>query len=74
MRLQGDLSRTALDIISSIAFGVDMDSLNDPDTRWHHAADVILKETALQSMQPWIAKFFPLVRLYGVTFSHPFPN
>eukprot|EP00040_Diaphanoeca_grandis_P009223 m.48059 g.48059 ORF g.48059 m.48059 type:complete len:508 (-) comp20657_c0_seq1:8-1531(-) len=60
--VQSDLSRCTLDIISSIAFGIDLDTLNDPTSRYGAAADTILKETALQSMQPAILKWFPFGR------------
>ena len=50
--VQGDLSRCALDIIGSIAFGIEMDATNAPESKWATAADIILKETALQTMQP----------------------
>lgn len=42
--VQGDLSRCALDIISSIAFGIEMDATNDPESKWATVADTILKE------------------------------
>ena len=51
-RVQKDLGKCTMEVILAVAFGVSADLNEDDKTdEWHKTADVILKETALQSTE-----------------------
>ena len=57
--VQAMLARTTLDIIASVAFGIEFDALrSDTVSRWTCATDTILDETTLLSLLPAWVRFF----------------
>eukprot|EP00039_Didymoeca_costata_P006204 m.88269 g.88269 ORF g.88269 m.88269 type:complete len:494 (+) comp13156_c0_seq1:233-1714(+) len=56
------MARCTLDIIGSVAFGMELTNLKEGSTEWSRTSEVILKESSLQTMQPNFLKWFPFGR------------
>lgn len=61
VEMKNVLNNFTLDVIASCAFGLEIDSFNNPDSEFKKMADFIIKPNMLQTMKNFLAFNMPKI-------------